>query len=258
MSTGLTALKTDSDRAAAALKTTQEELKRLKADLDTRLATFAKPEDVSSAVGPHQRQAGGAAAGRAGRHQERGRSPHDRRAHRSVAGARQPEARHRSRQGVRARAGAGAQGCRHQRRPGAAGALRARWRADVDRAARAVQAGRLQDHRRRGAAGRRLDRRPPARRRAVGGARAQDEPQPRRQEHRGGRRAHGDRAQRGSPRRRSRRGEDAAAPAQDAAQDFLAKVQARDAVDRALASVETQLKASLAAAPADANANAAQ
>ena len=52
MSTGLTALKTDSDRAAASLKTTQEEIKRLKADLDARLATFAKPEDVSSAVGP--------------------------------------------------------------------------------------------------------------------------------------------------------------------------------------------------------------
>ena len=48
------------------------------------------------------------------------------------------------------------------------------------------------------------------------------------------------------------------APAQDAAQDFLAKVQARDAVDRALASVETQLKASLAAAPADANGKAAE
>ncbi|MFA6139245.1 MAG: mitofilin family membrane protein [Hyphomicrobium sp.] len=52
MSSGLTALKTDSDRAAASLKTTQEEIKRLKADLDTRLATFAKPEDVNTAVGP--------------------------------------------------------------------------------------------------------------------------------------------------------------------------------------------------------------
>jgi hypothetical protein len=35
--------------------------------------------------------------------------------------------------------------------------------------------------------------------------------------------------------------------AQDAARDFLAKVEARNAVDRALASVETQLKASLVA-----------
>jgi hypothetical protein len=48
------------------------------------------------------------------------------------------------------------------------------------------------------------------------------------------------------------------APAHDVAQDFLAKVQARDAVDRALASVETQLKASLAVAPADANGKAAE
>ena len=48
------------------------------------------------------------------------------------------------------------------------------------------------------------------------------------------------------------------APAQDAARDFLAKVEAREAVDRALASVETQLKASLAAAPADTDGKSAQ
>lgn len=52
ISTGLTALKTEGDRAAAALKTTQEDLKRLKADVDTRLAATAKPEDVSTAVTP--------------------------------------------------------------------------------------------------------------------------------------------------------------------------------------------------------------
>ena len=52
IATGVTALKSDSDRAAASLKTTQEEIKRLKADLDTRLASFAKAEDVSIAVGP--------------------------------------------------------------------------------------------------------------------------------------------------------------------------------------------------------------
>src|SRR5262245_34042803 len=52
MQSGITGVKTDSDRAAAALKTTQEDLKRLKADLDTRLAAFAKPEDVSTAVAP--------------------------------------------------------------------------------------------------------------------------------------------------------------------------------------------------------------
>ncbi len=48
------------------------------------------------------------------------------------------------------------------------------------------------------------------------------------------------------------------APAREAAQEFFARVEAREAVDRALASVETQLKASLAAAPADTNGNAAQ
>ena len=162
--------------------------------------------------GPAQRQAGGAAAGRAGRHQERGRSPHHRRAHRAVAGARQPQARHRPRQCLRTRAGAGAQGRRHQRRPGAAGTLRARRRADADRAARAVQADRLQDHRRRRAARRRLDRRPPAGRRLIGGARAQDGPQPRRQEHRSGRRPHGSRTERGPPGRRAAGGEVAARP----------------------------------------------
>ncbi len=52
MSTGVTALKSDSDRIAASLKTTQEEIKRLKADLDTRLASFARAEDVSTAVSP--------------------------------------------------------------------------------------------------------------------------------------------------------------------------------------------------------------
>jgi hypothetical protein len=49
---GITGVKTDSDRAAAALKATQEDLKRLKTDLDTRLAAFAKPEDVITAVDP--------------------------------------------------------------------------------------------------------------------------------------------------------------------------------------------------------------
>jgi hypothetical protein len=48
------------------------------------------------------------------------------------------------------------------------------------------------------------------------------------------------------------------APAQEAAEDFFAKVQARDAVDTALASVETQLKSSLAAAPAEPSGKAAE
>lgn len=52
LTNGMTALKSEADRAASSLRTTQEDLKRLKADMDTRLATFAKPEDVSSAVSP--------------------------------------------------------------------------------------------------------------------------------------------------------------------------------------------------------------
>jgi hypothetical protein len=45
-------------------------------------------------------------------------------------------------------------------------------------------------------------------------------------------------------------------PAQDAAQNFLAKVEARNAVDRALATVEQQLKASLVAPAAPAGTSA--
>jgi hypothetical protein len=52
ISTGLNNLKTESDRNAAALRTTQEDLKRLKTDVDSRFAVVAKPEDVSSAVSP--------------------------------------------------------------------------------------------------------------------------------------------------------------------------------------------------------------
>jgi hypothetical protein len=48
----LDAAKADSARAVAGLKATQDELKKLKADLDARLAAFAKPDDVASAVGP--------------------------------------------------------------------------------------------------------------------------------------------------------------------------------------------------------------
>jgi hypothetical protein len=56
MQSGIAGVKTDSDRAQAALKATQEDLKRLKADLDTRLAAFARPEDVSTAVDPINRK----------------------------------------------------------------------------------------------------------------------------------------------------------------------------------------------------------
>lgn len=51
-STGLNSLKTDVDQTSAALQTVQEDLKRLKADVYARLAAFARPEDVSTAVTP--------------------------------------------------------------------------------------------------------------------------------------------------------------------------------------------------------------
>jgi hypothetical protein len=46
------ALKADADRSGANLKATGDELKKLKAEIDARLATFAKPEDVATAVTP--------------------------------------------------------------------------------------------------------------------------------------------------------------------------------------------------------------
>ena len=50
--TRLNTLNAETDRAGAALKSSQEELGKLKAELDARLASFAKPEDVASAVTP--------------------------------------------------------------------------------------------------------------------------------------------------------------------------------------------------------------
>jgi len=46
------ALKADTDRAGANLKTTEDALKKLKTEIDARLATFARPEDVAGAVTP--------------------------------------------------------------------------------------------------------------------------------------------------------------------------------------------------------------
>jgi hypothetical protein len=48
----LNALNAESERAIDTLRTTQEELTRLKVDLNARLSTFATPEDVSAAVTP--------------------------------------------------------------------------------------------------------------------------------------------------------------------------------------------------------------
>jgi hypothetical protein len=48
----LNAFSAESQRAAETLRTTQEELTRLKVDLNARLPTFARPEDVTAAVAP--------------------------------------------------------------------------------------------------------------------------------------------------------------------------------------------------------------
>jgi hypothetical protein len=46
------ALKADADRAGANLKTSEDEIKKLKTEIDARLATYAKSEDVAGAVTP--------------------------------------------------------------------------------------------------------------------------------------------------------------------------------------------------------------
>jgi len=45
-------LKGDADHAGANLKATEDELKKLKTEIDARLATFARPDDVAAAVTP--------------------------------------------------------------------------------------------------------------------------------------------------------------------------------------------------------------
>ena len=46
------ALKAQADSAGANLRTTGDELKKLKTEIDARLATFARPEDIASVVAP--------------------------------------------------------------------------------------------------------------------------------------------------------------------------------------------------------------
>ncbi|MBI1648369.1 COG4223 family protein [Hyphomicrobium sulfonivorans] len=50
--TGVSSLKSEDDRVAAAIRSTQEEIKRLKTEIDTRLTDFAKSDEVSTAVNP--------------------------------------------------------------------------------------------------------------------------------------------------------------------------------------------------------------
>lgn len=258
MSAGMTALKSDSDRAAAALKTTQEELKRLKTDLDTRLASFARAEDVSTAVSPItgklaalQQDVQGVIKSEGDRKMtaerivlslelanlkraiDRGRAyaPELEQA-RKVAGTNvdlQPLERF-ALEGVPTPTE-----LRAQFKPVAFKIIDAEEQpADasiVDRllaGASSVVRVRKTNHRPDDKSVEAVVARMEV---ALNEDRLGDVLE---------------------------EAKSLPAPAQDAAQDFLAKVQARDAVDRALASVESQLKASLAAAPADANGKAAE
>ncbi len=258
IATGVTVLKSDSDRAAASLKTTQEEIKRLKADLDTRLASFAKAEDVSIAVGPIngkltalQQDVQGVIKSEGDRKTtaerivlslelanlkraiDRGRAyaPELEQA-RKVAGTNvdlAPLERF-ALEGVPTPTE-----LRGQFKPVAFKIIDAEEQpADasiVDRllaGASSVVRVRKTNHRPDDKSIEAVVSRMEI---ALNEDRLGDVLQ---------------------------EAKSLPAPAQDAAQDFLAKVQARDAVDRALASVETQLKASLAAAPADANGKAAE
>jgi hypothetical protein len=258
MSTGLTAVKTDSDRAAAALKTTQEELKRLKADLDARLATFAKPEDVSSAVNPIN----GKLAALQQDVQGVIKSEGDRKttAERIVLSLELANLKRAIDRGkayapelelARKVAGSNVDLAPLERfaldgvptstelqqqfkpvafkiidaeEPPAEASIVDRLLAGAKSVVRVRKTSHSPDDKSIEAVVSRMEI-------ALNEDRLADVLQ---------------------------EAKSLPASAQDAAQDFLAKVQARDAVDRALASVETQLKASLAAAPADANGKAAE
>ncbi len=258
MSAGMTALKTDSDRAAASLKTTQEDLKRLKTDLDTRLAAFAKPEDVSSAVGPITNKLATLQQDVQGVIKSEG----DRRttAERIVLSL---ELANLKRAIDRGKAYA-PELEQAQKVAGNIVDLAPLERFALDGVPTSTElrqefrpvAFKIIDSEEQPAEASIVDR-------LLAGAKSVV--RVRKTSH-----AADDKsveavvARMEAALNEDRLGDvleqskSLPPPAQNAAQDFLAKVQAREAVDRALASVETQLKASLAAAPADAKANAAQ
>lgn len=258
MASGITTLKTDNDRAQAAIKTTQEDLKRLKADVDTRLATTAKPEDISSAVNPLsaklttlQQDVQGVISSEGDRRStaerivlslelanlkraiDRGKPYAPELAQTSKVAGNIVDLAPLQRfalDGVPT-----STELRQQFKPVAFKIIDAEGppvdASIVDRllaGAKSVVRVRRTDH--------------PADDKSVEAVVGRME----------------------TALNEDRLGDvieqakSLPAPAQEAAQEFLAKVQARDAVDRALASVETQLKASLAAAPADQSGKAAQ
>jgi uncharacterized phage infection (PIP) family protein YhgE len=258
MSSGLTALKTDSDRAAASLKTTQEEIKRLKTDLDSRLATFAKPEDVSSAVNPINGKLTALQQDVQGVIKSEG----DRRttAERIVLSLELANLKRAIDRGnayapelEQARKVAGAN---VDLAPLERFALDGVPTSTELRAQFKPVAFKIIDAEEQPADASIVDRLLAGASSVVRVRKTSHSPDDKsieaivsRMETALNEDRLGDILQEGKT---------LPAPAQDAAQDFLAKVQARDAVDRALASVETQLKASLATAPADASGKAAE
>lgn len=258
MQSGIAGVKTDSDRAAAALKATQEDLKRLKTDLDTRLAAFAKPEDVTSVVGPISSRLSALQEDVQGVIKSEG----DRRttAERIVLSL---ELANLKRAIDRGKA-YGPELEQAQKVAGTIVDLSPLERFALDgvptstelRAQFKPVAFKIIDSEEQPTDASIVDR-------LLAGAKSVV--RVRKTSH-----AADDKSiEAVVGRMETALNEDRLAdvlaqakalpqPAQDAAQEFLAKVQAREAVDRALASVETQLKSSLAAAPADPKANAAQ
>ena len=258
IATGVNALKSDSDRAAAGLKTTQEEIKRLKADLDTRLASFARAEDVSTAVNPINGKL-------AALHQDvQGviKSEGDRKttAERIVLSL---ELANLKRAIDRGRAYAPeleqarkVAGTNVDLAPLERFALEGVPTPTELRAQFKPVAFKIIDAEEQPADASIVDRLLAGASSVVRVRKTNHRPDDKsieavvsRMEIALNEDRLGDVLQ---------EAKSLPAPAQDAAHDFLAKVQARDAVDSALASVETQLKASLAAAPADANGKAAE
>jgi hypothetical protein len=258
LSTGMTTLKTDADRAVAALKTTQEDLKRLKADLDTRLAAFAKPEDVSSAVAPIS----GKIATLEKDVQGVIKSEGDRRttAERIVLSLELANLKRAIDRGK-----AYAPELEQARKvAGNVVDLSALDRFALDGVPTATElraefkpvAFKIIDAQEQPAEASIVDRLLAGAKSVVRVRKTSHAPDDKSVE------AVVARMETALTEDRLAdvlaEAKSLPAPAQDAAQDFLAKVEAREAVDRAVASVETQLKASLAAAPAPANGQAAQ
>jgi len=258
MAAGLTALKTDSDRAAAALNTTQQDVKRLKSDIDTRLAAFAKPEDVSSAVSPLNDKLSALQSDVQGVIKSEG----DRRttAERIVLSLELANLKRTIDRGKPY----GAELAQTRKIAGNVVDLAPLERFALDGVPTTAElqeqfrpvAFKIIDADQQPADGSIVDRLLAGAKSVVRVRRTEHSPDDKSVE------AVVSRMEAALSEDRLgdvlQQAKTLPAPAQEAAQDFLAKVEARDAVDRALASVETQLKASLAAAPAAPNGNAAQ